>query len=266
MIGRIFCPTLPRDDECLASEYNGGMIINTKPAASDAFPGFSEEAFLFLKKLAKNNHRDWFLPRKGVFEEQLHGPMTQLMLAIEGEMKRKKVPLQTKPKAILTRIYRDIRFREDKRPYHTFVGGALYRNGKKTSPGALYVHMSEKEQFAEVGFWQPERPVLTNWRLKMQAEPKTFLKLVRQLKSKKLEISTTHRLQRMPRGFEAHEGSPIGEFLRLQSFVVMRPIKKEETMSAELPRLVARFALDAKPLLEYGWAVPEVKPVILLDE
>jgi uncharacterized protein (TIGR02453 family) len=238
----------------------------TKAAASGAFLGFREEAFLFLKRLAKNNHRDWFLPRKTIFEKELQGPMTQLMLAIEGEMKKSKVPLQTNPKAVLSRIYRDIRFRADKSPYHTFVGGALYRNGRKNAPGALYVHMSVKEQFAEVGFWQPERPMLTNWRLKMQAEPKTFQKMIQQLKSKKLELSRMHRLQRMPRGFEAQEASPIAEFLRLQSFVVARPIAKEEAMSAELPQLVGRFALDAKPLLEYGWTVPEVKPAIFIDE
>jgi uncharacterized protein (TIGR02453 family) len=242
------------------------MAIKTKAAPSSAFPGFNEEAFVFLKKLAKNNQRDWFLPRKALFEEHLQVPMTQLMLALEGEMKKNKLPLLTNPKAVLSRIYRDIRFSADKSPYHTFVSGALYRDGKKTAPGVLYVHMGEKEHFAAAGFWQPERPVLTNWRLKMQAEPKTFLSMIKQLKSKKLEISGTHRLQRIPRGFEAQEGSPIGEFLRLQSFVIMRPVAKDETVSADLPRLIARFALDAKPLLEYGWAVPETKPAIFLDE
>jgi uncharacterized protein (TIGR02453 family) len=241
------------------------MATKTKAAVSGTFPGFHEEAFQFLKKLAKNNHRDWFLPRKPIFEEQLQVPMTQLMLAIEGELKKNKVPLLINPKAVLSRIYRDIRFRADKSPYHTFVAGALYRDGKKTAPGSLYVHMGEKEQFAAAGFWQPERPVLTNWRLKMQAEPKEFLSMLKQLTSKKLEIENTHRLQRMPRGFEAEEGSPIGEYLRFQSFVVTRPVAKEETLSRELPRLIARFAIDAKPLLEYGWRVPEAKREIFLD-
>lgn len=241
------------------------MATKTKTAVGGAFPGFREEAFQFLKKLAKNNDRDWFLPRKPVFEEQVQVPMTQLMLSIEAEMKKSKVPLRTNPKAVLSRIYRDIRFRADKRPYHTFLSGALYREGKKTAQGVLYVHMGEKEQFAAAGFWQPERPVLTNWRLKIQAEPKAFLKMIKQLKSKKLEIENGHHLQRMPRGFEAAEGSPIGEFLRMQSFVIMRPLTKTETMSAELPRTIARFALDAKPLLEYGWGVPEAKREIFVD-
>ncbi len=250
----------------MTTEYNGGMGLSTKTAgASEGFPGFSEEAFAFLRKLKKNNDREWFVPRKALFEEQVQWPMTQLMLAIEAEMKKNKVPLLTKPKGVLSRIYRDVRFSADKSPYHTFVSGALYRNGKKDAQGVLYVHMGEAEQFAAVGFWQPERPVLTNWRLRMQDDPKGFLGMVKQLKSKKLELASDHRLQRMPRGFEAEEGSAIGEFLRYQSFVVMRKIVKEEALSKELPKVVVKFALEAKPLLEYGWAVPEGKKEMFLD-
>jgi uncharacterized protein (TIGR02453 family) len=227
--------------------------------SSAEFPGLSSEAFQFLKKLAKNNDRDWFLPRKPIYEEQWQKPMTQLMAVLETEMKQNKIPLQRNPKAVLTRIYRDIRFSADKSPYQNFVSGALRRNGKKAAPGVLYVHMGANEQFAAVGFWQPERPALTNWRLHMHAEPKAFLTMLKQLKSKKLEIDPSHKLKRMPRGFESAEGSPIGEFLRFQSFVIMRPLTSSETLSPQLPKVITRFALDAKPLLDYGWSVPEQK-------
>jgi uncharacterized protein (TIGR02453 family) len=234
-------------------------------AAPSDFSGFSEEAFRFLRGLKKNNDRDWFLPRKAIFEKQLQEPLTQLLLVIEGEMKKNQVPLLTKQKGTLSRIYRDVRFSANKDPYHTFLSGTLVRNGKKTAPGVLYVHVGEKEQLAAVGFWQPERPALTNWRLRMQAEPNAFLNMIKQLKNKGLVLDDMHRLQRMPRGFEAEDGTPIGEYLRYQSFVIVRPITKAETMSAELPHLVARFALDAKPLLEYGWKVPIQPPTVFLD-
>lgn len=205
------------------------------------------------------------MPRKAAFEAELQLPMTQLMLAIESEMKKNKVPLLTKPKAIVSRIYRDVRFSANKSPYHNFIGASLHRNGGKTAPGVLYVHVAEKEQFAAVGFWQPERPILTNWRLQMQAKPKVFLEIVKQLKSKKLELADTHKLQRMPRGFEAQESSAIGEYLKFQSFIVMHKLTKAEAMAPELPRQISRFALDALPLLKYGWAIPEAKPTVFLD-
>ncbi len=232
---------------------------------SGGFAGFNPEAFTFLKKLAKNNQREWFLPRKPIFEEQLQKPMARLLFAIERELAKKKLPLAANPKSVLFRIYRDIRFSEDKSPYHTHVSGALSRNGKKDTPGMLYVHIGEKEQFAGIGFWQPERPALTNWRLSMQAAPKKFLEVVKQLKRKGLELSNTYSLKRMPRGFEALEKSPLAGFLRLQSFAVIRPITKAEVLSPDLPLQIARFALAAKPLLDYGWDLPEAKPHQLMD-
>jgi hypothetical protein len=45
----------------------------------------------------------------------------------------------------------------------------------------------------------------------------------------------------------------------------MRKIVKEEALSKELPKVVVKFALEAKPLLEYGWAVPEGKKEMFLD-
>ncbi len=98
----------------------------------------------------------------------------------------------------------------------------------------------------------------------MQAEPAKFLEVIKQLKRKKLQISTSHRLQRMPRGFEAVETSPLAEFLRLQSFVITRPISDSEALSPNLPHKIARFAIDALPLLAYGWSLPEAKPAVFL--
>jgi uncharacterized protein (TIGR02453 family) len=248
----------------LTYEYNGRMAT-TKTEVGDAFSGFSEDALAFLKKLAKNNRREWFQPRKSTYEELLQRPMAQLMFAVESDMKRQRIPLATNPKSVLFRIYRDIRFSADKKPYHTHVSGALHKDGKKNFAGALYIHIGEKESFVGAGFWQPERPALTNWRLQMQAEPEKFLDVIKQLKRKKLELSREQSLQRMPRGFEAMDGSPLAEFLRLQSFVVMHPLTTPDILSSDLPSRIVRFALAAKPLFDYGWSIPQAKPTLFLD-
>jgi len=241
------------------------MALKTKAAPTSEFPGFTEEAFKFLKGLKKNNDREWFLPRKRIFETQLQEPMTALMLGVEAELRRNQVLLLTKNKAILNRIYRDVRFSANKDPYHTHIGGMLHKNGRKDAPGGLYVHIGDKEKFAAVGFWQPDRPLLTNWRVRMQEDPKAFLKMVQQLKSKDLVMDDKHRLQRMPRGFEAEEGSGIAEYLRYQSFVIIRPLDKGEVMSPKLPSIITKFGLDAKPLLEFGWAVPGARRTVFMD-
>ena len=42
------------------------------------FPGFSGEALTFLRGLARNNNREWFQPRKEIFETKIKAPMLAL--------------------------------------------------------------------------------------------------------------------------------------------------------------------------------------------
>ena len=48
------------------------------------FPGFPPEALTFLRSLGRNNRREWFQPRKEIFENKLKAPMIQLVEAING--------------------------------------------------------------------------------------------------------------------------------------------------------------------------------------
>ena len=51
---------------------------------SSRFPGFPPEALEFFRSLARHNNRDWFRPRKAVFEERVKQPMRQLVEALKG--------------------------------------------------------------------------------------------------------------------------------------------------------------------------------------
>jgi len=42
---------------------------------STGFPGFSKTMITFFRDLERNNSRDWFAPRKEVFEESVRKPM-----------------------------------------------------------------------------------------------------------------------------------------------------------------------------------------------
>src|SRR5947209_19993502 len=57
-------------------------------SVSSGFPGFAAEAMQFFRGLARNNNRDWFLPRKSVFDDEVKRPMYELVDAVNGAMKR----------------------------------------------------------------------------------------------------------------------------------------------------------------------------------
>ena len=44
-----------------------------------AFPGIPPEASNSFRSLARHNKREWFLPRKHIFEEQVKQPMRELV-------------------------------------------------------------------------------------------------------------------------------------------------------------------------------------------
>ena len=100
--------------------------------------GFPAEGLQFLSDLADHNEPAWFKPRRDAYEAHVRGPMVALVadlltLAAAGDL-----PLTGEPEKAVFRVYRDVRFARDKRPYKTHCGASLSRTGAKLAPG-LYV-------------------------------------------------------------------------------------------------------------------------------
>ncbi len=149
-----------------------------------AFHGFEPDALKFFVRLKKNNDREWFLKNKPVYEEKILAPMKSLVYSLDDRLRQAGIPLRSNAKSPVSRIYRDLRFSPDKRPYQEFVSATLYVGGDKTKPGAVYIYFSPKESFVASAFWQPERPQLAAWRTYMTENPKVFLKVVEKLAAK----------------------------------------------------------------------------------
>ncbi|WP_433984322.1 DUF2461 domain-containing protein [Tunturiibacter empetritectus] len=97
---------------------------------------FSNEALKFLRGLKKNNDREWFGERKDVYEKQLKEPMLGLIGEVNEAMAEFS-PEHVRPaNKILMRIYRDIRFSKDKRPYKHHVSAWWARDGLQKTSGA----------------------------------------------------------------------------------------------------------------------------------
>ena len=106
---------------------------------SAGFPGFPPEAMTFLRGLARNNRREWFLPRKEVFEECVRAPMIRLVEALNAAMADFAPAYVTDPHKAVFRIYRDVRFSADKTPYKTHIAAAFSRRGMVKHGAAGYL-------------------------------------------------------------------------------------------------------------------------------
>lgn len=85
---------------------------------SDSFSHFPAETLDFLTALRANNDRDWFAENKTVYERTVKAPAEEFCRAMTARLEDMTgQPLRPK----IFRIYRDIRFSRDKRPYNAHL-------------------------------------------------------------------------------------------------------------------------------------------------
>jgi uncharacterized protein (TIGR02453 family) len=181
------------------------------------FPGFSKKMPAFFRGLEKNNTREWFTPRKELFEAEVRGPMIELVSAINADLRSFAVDYAVAvPAKALYRIYRDTRFSKDKTPYKTHVGATFHRQGlSRTTCAGFYVGVSHKCVEVAGGMYMPGPEELSAVRQAIADDPAAFLKVVNDPKlTKAVGPLRGDRLARLPTGFEAHAESPAAEHLR----------------------------------------------------
>ncbi len=219
------------------------------------FEGFPAGTLPWFRKLARNNDREWFAPRKAEYEALAVAPMLLLLDELTGRLHEAGLPLAPSRRSPVFRIYRDIRFSNDKTPFKTNMGSALHRDGSKAKDGILYIHIDPKGSFAAAGFWQPEKVSLGRWREWIAADPKPLLRL-----AESLTLDRTDSLMRMPRGFERFADTPAAPLLRLKSFITQQELDPALLGSRQLVSVLLGFAQKAEPLLRYGWALESAFP------
>jgi uncharacterized protein (TIGR02453 family) len=221
------------------------------------FPGFPPEALQFFRALARHNNRDWFQPRKAVFEEQVKQPMRELVEALNGAMKSFAPEYATDPEKAIYRIYRDTRFSKDKTPYKDHIAASFYRSG--TGPhkyGGYYVHVSHKEVAVGGGVYMPEPGVLLEIRQHIAAHHQKLRKILAAAVRRSLGELQGDQLTRVPKGFPVTH--PAADLLRFKSFILYVNLEPELAATPEFfGEVLTRFR-TMKPFLDFLTAPSDV--------
>jgi uncharacterized protein (TIGR02453 family) len=216
------------------------------------FPGFPKEGIQFFRGLARHNNREWFQPRKQVFEEQLKKPMYELVEAVNAAMKRFAPEYLTEPKQAVYRIYRDTRFSNDKTPYKDHIAASFrHRRAACDAGGAgFYFHVSPKEVGIGGGVYMPATETLRAIRGHIAEHHGAFEKLLRAAAVKRLFGGMQgEQLTRVPKGFSAEH--PAADLLRYKQYLLWTELAPELATSPELyEAIVTRFKAMA-PFLEF---------------
>ncbi|MGD0442943.1 MAG: DUF2461 domain-containing protein [Edaphobacter sp.] len=207
---------------------------------------FSNEALKFLRGLKRNNDREWFAARRGVYEKELKEPMLALIGEVNEAM-AEFAPRHVRPaQKIMMRIYRDIRFSPNKQPYKTHVSAWWVRDGlEKTSGGGFYFHLSPEEIFVAAGVYMPEREQLLAIRRYLAEHYAEYQRL---MKGKKLRALMTEfdgqPLLRAPKGFA--EDHPAIDLLKNRQWGLSASLSGERALKASLVKdVVERFKVAA---------------------
>src|SRR3954471_12261472 len=95
----------------------------------------------FLKQLKKNNNRDWFEKNKEKYLAAKKDMDTFVEDLIKSFLAFDKSLAGLSAKDCVFRIYRDVRFSKDKKPYKTNMGAGINAGGKKMEIAGFYVHL-----------------------------------------------------------------------------------------------------------------------------
>ena len=212
---------------------------------------FSPAAMTFLRGLGRNNDRNWFNARKQIYERELKAPMLALLDEVTQSMVDYAPEHMRPAHKSMMRIYRDIRFSPDKRPYKTHLSAWWSRHGmEKTSGGGFYLHIGPKDCFLAAGVYMPARDqllALRRWMAEHHREYSTQLnKLLKPRSSRApaMQRIDPEALSRMPKGFPSDH--PADELLRARNWGVRCVLPTALALEPKLAReVITRFRLMA---------------------
>jgi uncharacterized protein (TIGR02453 family) len=207
----------------------------------------------FLRGLKKNNNKSWFESHRPAYEEAKADFIRFIQSAIDKQAKNDPSIGSLKAKDCVFRINRDIRFAKDKTPYKTSMGASLNRGGKKSVFAGYYFHCSPGESFVGGGLWMPFPADLKKLRQEIDYCYDEFSKIIGSAKFKNVYTALYQgedaTLSRVPQGFDKE--SPAADYLRLKSFIAMKPLTESELTSKDLLKKTIEAFQALRPLLQF---------------
>jgi uncharacterized protein (TIGR02453 family) len=203
------------------------------------FAGFGERLVDFYDGLEADNSKAYWADHKHVYEQDVRGPMLELLAALEPGFGAGK----------LFRPYRDVRFSADKTPYKTHSGATV---------GPFYVQVGADGVMVAGGYYMMASDQVRRYRVAVdeQRRGEDLRRRLEALRGAGLTVAGD-QLTTRPRGVP--EDHPRLELLRRRSlYVWVRWPGEEELLSPTLVDRVSATWRELTPFTE--WLADHVGP------
>ena len=215
---------------------------------------FSDKSFRFLRSLARNNNREWFLAHKPDYEAHVRGPFQKLLLELQPALAEVSPHFRAEPKTVggsLFRIQRDTRFANDKTPYKTWQGARLFHaRGRQVEAPSFYFHLQPGNCFVGAGLWHPQPATQRTIRQfifdnpggwKAAAHAPAF--------RRRYDLAGDEKLVRTPHGFPPDFA--FIEDLKLRNFVAVRALEDATVTGPRLRQALEADLAGLGPFVDY---------------
>ncbi|MDR3197234.1 MAG: DUF2461 domain-containing protein [Planctomycetaceae bacterium] len=217
-----------------------------------SFQGFTPQGLKFLHNLNANNNRDWFAEHREDYLRFVAEPMKQLVMSLTPMMLELDPRVITAPHRVVSRIYRDTRFSNDKTPYRPRVWFAFKREVEYwTETPTYFFQLGEKEYMYGMGVYSASAATMRRFRAMIDDDPEHFRQIIEPVrKSKTFKLETDQYKRRLP----CEHSAVIDVWYQSKSIAVLARREPDKTlMSSKLVNmLMERFVL-LKPLYDFLW-------------
>jgi len=186
-----------------------------------------QEVLNFLSELKENNTKEWFDINRDRYQECRKKLLflTGLLIQEVGKFDA-EIGIQD-PKDCVFRIFRDVRFSNDKTPYKTNMGTFIAKGGRKSISAGYYLHIQPGASFVGGGSYSPPADALKAFRTEIFDQSEEFKKLIYAESFRKVYPDLyDDKLKTAPKGFP--KDFPDIDLLKYKSYVVTSTISDAE--------------------------------------
>lgn len=206
----------------------------------------------FLKELNVNNNREWFAENKNrytdlkIYFEDICKDLILKIAEFDDDIKNVDV------KDCVFRIYKDVRFSRDKKPYKTHFGVYIASaGGRKSQRGGYYLHIDPAGSFVAVGVWFPPSNILKALRQSVYDNIEELQEIINKddFKNNFGNFYEEDKLKKIPTGFP--KDFEYAELLKLKHYMVDYKLDNETLDSNNFTEKIAAIVKKGYPLNKF---------------
>ena len=185
-----------------------------------------KDVMTFLNGVLVNNNRPWFQENKDLYQKAQNKIYAMAETLISGISKFDSSIKNLSVSDCTYRIYRDIRFSPDKRPYKTHMGIYVCPNGKKSGLAGYYLHFEgDGAEYIGcnglfTGLWNPDKNTLKSIREDICYDGDAFVDAIN--KAANFTLDTSNSLTKNPKDFPPHHKHDT--LLRLKQYNLVQKL------------------------------------------